>query len=143
MVGNVMYKNNRNIVFSCKYHIVWCTKYRKPLLHHPIDSLLKKILHEVAHEYRCEIIELEVMPDHVHLLIEVDPQFGVNKIIKLMKGRSSRYLRSTFKQISKMPALWTNSCFISSVGGAPLQVIKRYIENQKNVSNKKTKDRNF
>jgi putative transposase len=74
------------------------------------------------------------MPDHVHLLIDVDPQFGVHRVVKAIKGRSSRLLRSEFRWLrSRLPTLWTNSYFVSTVGGAPLAVIKRYIENQKNV----------
>src|SRR2546421_11619362 len=80
------------------------------------------------------IEELEVMPDHVHLLVEVDPQFGIHRLVKLIKGRSSRYLRLEFPSLTtRMPSLWTNSYFVSTVGGAPLSVMKQYIENQKHV----------
>ncbi len=133
-----MPKNNRNVVFSCKYHIVWCTKYRKMLLCEPIDSFLKEILYDVAQEFCCEIIELEVMPDHVHILAEVDPQFGVNRLIKLMKGRSSRLIRKKFPETRAIRSLWTNSYYVSTVGGAPLEIVKQYIRDQKNVSGKKT-----
>ena len=79
-------------------------------------------------------IEMEIMPDHVHLLMEVDPQFGVHKAVKQIKGRTSRVLRQEFGWLrSRLPSLWTNSYFVSTVGGAPLSVIKQYIENQKNV----------
>ncbi len=132
-----MYKNNNNLVFSCKYHIVWCTKYRKQVLHYPVDGYLKKILFSVSQEFQCTIIELEVMPDHVHILVKIDPQFKVSKLIKIMKGRSSRYLRNVFKELKTMPSLWTNSIFISTVGGAPLEVVKHYIRNQKHVFGKK------
>jgi putative transposase len=72
------------------------------------------------------------MPDHVHLLVEVDPQFGIHRLIKLMKGRSSKLLRSEFAWIkSRLPTLWTNSYFVSTIGGAPLEVVKQYIEQQK------------
>jgi putative transposase len=77
---------------------------------------------------------MEIMPDHVHLLIEVDPQFGIHKFIKRVKGRSSHFLRKEFSHLrSRLPTLWTNSYFVSTVGGAPLEVIKQYVENQKNV----------
>ena len=72
------------------------------------------------------------MPDHVHLLVEVDPQFGIHRLIKSMKGRSSRLIRTEFKWIkSRLPTLWTNSYFVSTAGGAPLEVVKQYIEQQK------------
>jgi putative transposase len=77
---------------------------------------------------------MEVMPDHVHLLIEVDPQYGINKAVRHLKGQTSRVLRNEFPNLRRrLPCLWTNSYFVSTVGGAPLSVIKQYIENQKNV----------
>ncbi|MFB8797252.1 MAG: IS200/IS605 family transposase [Microcoleus sp.] len=131
---SVNYKSNKNVVYSCKYHIVWCPKYRRKVLIEGVDVRLKEILLEVATEFGSELIEMEVMPDHVHLLIECDPQFGIAKLIRYMKGRSSRYLRQEFPWLkSRLPTLWTNSYFIATVGGAPISVIKQYIENQKNV----------
>ncbi len=106
------YKSNNNIVYSCKYHIVWCAKYRKSLLMEPVETKLKEILYQAAKEFRSQIIELEVMPDHVHILPEIDPQFGVNRLIKYMKGRSSKLLRDEFHELRKLPSLWTNSFHI-------------------------------
>lgn len=81
-----------------------------------------------------DVIEMEIMPDHVHLLLEVDPQFGINNAVKQMKGYTSKTLREEYPHLKmKMPSLWTNSYFVSTVGGASLSVIKQYIENQKNV----------
>jgi putative transposase len=95
---------------------------------------LKEIIQQVADDLECEIIELEIMPDYVHILCEVDPQFGVHKFVKRVKGLSSFLLRKQFPTLkSRLPTLWTNSYFISTVGGAPLAVIKQYIENQKSV----------
>lgn len=101
---------------------------------HGVDTRLKEILQQVANEFESEIIEMEVMPDHVHLLVEVDPQFGIAKLVRYMKGRSSRLLRQEFPWLkSRLPTLWTNSYFVSTVGGAPLTAVKQYIENQKSV----------
>lgn len=77
---------------------------------------------------------MEIMPDHVHLLIEVDPQYGIHRAVKKIKGRTSRILRQEFPiLVRRLPTIWTNSYFVSTVGGAPLAAIKQYIENQKNV----------
>ena len=128
------YRSNRNVVYSCKYHVVWCSKYRRKVLIHPIDERLKKILQETISEHGSKLIEMEVMPDHVHLLVECDPQFGIHRLVKLLKGKSSRILRQELPSLrSRLPTLWTNSYFVSTVGGAPLAVIKQYIENQKHV----------
>ena len=131
------YKSNNNVVYSCKYHVVWCPKYRRKVLVNGVDTRLKEVIREVCQEIRVEIIEMEIMPDHVHLLLEVDPQCGIHKAVKKIKGRSSRTLRQEFSWLTtKLPALWTNSYFVSTVGGAPLEIIKQYIENQKTSQRK-------
>jgi len=127
----IKYKSNLNVVYSCKYHVIWCPKYRRSVLVKGVDVRLKEIIQNVATECKSEILELEVMPDHVHLLVEVDPQFGIHRLIKLMKGKSSKLIREEFKWIkSRLPTLWTNSYFVSTIGGAPLEVVKQYIERQ-------------
>lgn len=127
------YKSNNNIVYSCKYHVVWCPKYRRKVLVGEVQDRLRVLIQQVATEHQSEIIELEIMPDHVHLLVEVDPQYGIHRFVKQIKGLSSRILRQEFPSIkSRLPTLWTNSYFVSTVGGAPLALVKQYIENQKN-----------
>ncbi len=130
-------KSNNNVVYSCKYHVVWCPKYRRKVLVDGVDERLKEIAHAVAEEMRFEIVEMEVMPDHVHMLVEVDPQLGIHKAVKRIKGRSSRSshdLREEFPWLRRrLPSLWTNSYFVSTVGGAPLAAARRYIEDQKGV----------
>ena len=126
------FKSNHNVVYSCKYHVVWCPKYRRSCLVDGIDARLKELVKETCAEVDAEIYEMEIMPDHVHLLIEVDPQYGIHRTVKKIKGHSSRVLREEFPQLkSKIPTLWSNSYFVSTVGGAPLDVIKQYIESQK------------
>ncbi len=128
------YKSNKNIVYSCKYHVVWCPKYRRSVLIEGVDVRLKELIIEKCMEHQAEILELEIMPDHIHLLIEVDPQYGIHRMVKQIKGYSSRMLRQEFSWLrSRIPTLWTNSYFVSTVGGSPLEVIKQYIENQKDV----------
>jgi len=71
----------------------------------------------------------------LYLLVEVDLQFGINKVIKAVKGYTSYNLRKEFPSLKyRFPSLWTNSYFVSSVGGAPLSAIKQYIENQLSIS---------
>ena len=128
------YKNNNNVVYSCKYHVVFCPKYRRKVLVDGIDSRFKEIAGAVAQELDFEIREMEVMPDHVHMLISVDPQFGIHRAVKRIKGRTSHDLRIEFPQLKrKLPTLWTNSYFVSTVGGATLEAVRRYIEDQKNA----------
>ena len=75
MVSNVAmeYKSNHNVVYSCKYHVVWCPKYRRKVLVNGVDVRLKERIEKICNEYHIDVIEMEIMPDHVHLLMEVDP----------------------------------------------------------------------
>lgn len=133
-MAELKYKSNRNVFYSCKYHVVWCPKYRRQVLVEPIASQLQEIIHQVCQECNADILSQEIMPDHVHLLVECDPQFGIHRLVKMLKGRSSHILRQEFPILKKkLPTLWTHSYFVSTVGGAPLSVIKQYIENQKHV----------
>jgi len=130
----IRYKSNNNVVYSCKYHVVWCPKYRRPVLVKGVDDLLKEIIQSVCAESDAEILALEVMPEHVHLLVEVDPQYGIHRLVRALKGRSSRLLRQEYPWLkSRLPTLWTHAYFVSTVGGAPLDVVKQYIDNQKRV----------
>jgi putative transposase len=134
------YKSNNNIVFSCKYHIVWCPKYRRKVLVGDVEKRLKEIINELALELNVEIIEMETDKDHINILIDIDPQFGVMKFIRLAKGRSSKLLRDEFQHLkTKLPTLWTNSSFISTIGGAPLEIVKQDIENQQTSERPKEK----
>lgn len=90
------YRTNRNVVFSCKYRVVWCPKYRRSILVDGADEALKRIVERVCLARDAELIELEVVPDHVHLLVDVDPQYGIHRLIKEVKGTSSRELRAAF-----------------------------------------------
>ena len=131
---HMKYKSNNNVTYSCKYHVVFCPKYRRSVLIDGVDIRLKELIKQTCEQLNAEIIEMEIMPDHVHLLIEIDPQFGIHKAVKQIKGYSSRILRKEFPWLrSRIPSLWTNSYFVSTVGGAPLSAIKQYIENQKSV----------
>ncbi len=129
----ITYKSNHNIVYSCKYHVVWCPKYRKKVLFgDDVEMRLKEILRAVCEERKSELIEVECDKDHVHLLLEVDPQYGIHRLVKQMKGRSSHILRKEFPFLCRiLPTLWTNSYFVSNVGGAAISVVKQYVENQK------------
>lgn len=132
IMKTIEYKSNNNIVYSCKYHVVWCPKYRRKVLVGNIETRLKELVKQICDDNQIDLIEMEVMPDHIHLLLEVDPQFGIHKAVKLIKGTTSRILRNEFPELTiKLPTLWTNSYFVSTVGGAPLDIVKQYIESQK------------
>lgn len=129
---SVTLRSNSNVVFRCAFHVVWCPKYRRRVLGGRIEERLKQLIREIVEERGAWLVALEVMPDHVHLLVEVDPRYGVHKLVKAVKGRTSRVLREEFPSLrSRLPTLWTNSYFVATTGGAPLVAVKRYVEQQK------------
>jgi REP-associated tyrosine transposase len=111
------YRSANEAVFSAKYHVVWCPKYR-----------------EVCVERDVTVIELEVLPDRVYLLVEVPPAAPLSGFVQAVKGRSSRLLRAEFPHLRRLPCWWSPSWFISTVGGARLRVVRRYVENQKQAA---------
>ena len=128
-----IYHNSDYLVYSCKYHIIFCPKYRRRVLVDPYDARLKEIFKDIAKQYNFEILEMEVMPDHVHMIVDCNPRFGIMECVRKPKGGSSHVLREEFPELkSRLPTMWTRSAFISSVGTVSLEVVKQYIENQKN-----------
>jgi putative transposase len=123
---------NNAIVSICRYHVVFCPKYRRKVLMPPIDERLKVILAEQIERLGQDLIEVEVMPDHVRLLVGCDPQFGIHRLVKQLKGYSSHALRTEFPALKRrLPSLWTNSYFVSTVGSVTLETLKGYVESQR------------
>jgi len=130
---NKNYKTDSHMVYSCQYHVIFCPKYRRSVLIGNIALRLKELIFEKQNEYGYEVLDLEVMPDHVHLILDVSPKIGIYRVVSKVKGYTSRMLRKEFSELrSRLPTLWTYSRFISSVGSVTLEVVKRYIEEQKN-----------
>jgi len=127
------YKSTNTMVYSCQYHCIFTTKYRRKVLTDKIQSRLKELIIEKQNNFDYEILEMEIMADHVHLLLDINPHQGIYKIIGEIKGYTSNVLRTEFPELKKrLPTLWTRSKFISTVGSVSLDVVKKYIEDQKN-----------
>lgn len=128
------YIHKQGLVYKNQFHVVFCPKYRRSVLVDGVDVRLKEILLEKAAELDVKILSMEIMPDHVHLFISFDPRLMLHKIIKILKGSSSRILREEFPSLkSRLPSLWTRSYFSCSVGHIGEAAVRRYIEEQKNV----------
>ena len=126
------YAKNAGAVFSLKYHLVWCPKYRRPVLLAPVDTRLKALLSEKARELELTVHLLEVMPDHVHVFLEGPPTLGVAEIVNRLKGYTSHALREEFAFLrSRLPTLWSRSYYAGSVGSVSEAVVRKYIEGQK------------
>ena len=112
--------------------MIWCPKYRRPVLTGDIERRLKELLKEKAKEIGVDIEEMEVMPDHVHLFVKAKPTASPHWIVQQLKGYTSRILREEFPELKrKLPSLWTRSYYVESVGHISEETIKKYIEDQK------------
>lgn len=99
-----------------------------------MQARIKDCIHEKQEEYSYIMQECEVLSDHVHLLVSIPPSKSVNQIIGRIKGYTAHILRSEFPELkSRLPSLWTRSKFVATCGGVTLEVLKRYVENQKGV----------
>jgi putative transposase len=126
------YAKNAGAVFSLKYHVVWCPKYRLPVLTGAVNARLRALIRQVAAEHEMTLHALEVMPDHVHLFVEADPTMCVAEIVNRFKGRTSHDLRQEFAHLrTRMPTLWSRSYLAGTVGNVSASVIGKYIEAQR------------
>lgn len=126
------YAKNAGAVFSLKYHVVWCPKYRRPVLTGVVEKRLAELIREAAALRDMVVHALEVMPDHVHLFIETDPRWAPAEFVGKIKANTSRVLRTEFPHLrSRLPTLWSRSYFAATVGAVSEATIKRYVEAQK------------
>jgi putative transposase len=132
--GPKPYYTDHSIVYSCQYHVIFCPKYRSPVMVDTMAARPKELVQLKQDEYGYTVLGLEVLPDHVHLLLDVDPRIGVASVVAKIKGFTSHELRAQFPWLRRrLPTLWTRSKFISSVGAVTLDVVQQHIASQKGV----------
>lgn len=125
------YKLDNDVIYSCKYQVIWCVKYRRKVLKDDIEVRLHQLIKEACGEIGVEILNLIIMPDYVNLLLEIAPGYGVHRAIKHIKRSTSPVLRNEFPELSsRLPTLWTNSYFVCSVGSASSADIQQYLNEQ-------------
>ncbi|WP_460760569.1 IS200/IS605 family transposase [Nocardiopsis oceani] len=118
-------------VYDLGMHLVWCPKYRRPVLTGAVAVRLEELLKAKAEEKGWEIVALEVMPDHVHLFVKHDPKSSASHVAHQFKGSTSRALRAEFGHLrSRLPTLWSSSYFAASVGVVSQETVRRYIDTQ-------------
>ena len=127
------WQTNKGSVYNVAYHIIWCPKYRRPVLVDDVAIRLKILLYEQAAKYGWIIEAMEVMPDHLHVFIKANPIDPVARIVAQLKGYTSHVLRNEFSHLrTKLPTLWTRSYYVETIGHISESTIKKYIEDQKN-----------
>jgi putative transposase len=126
------YRVRVGAVYSLQYHLVWCSKYRLQVLVGPVEKRLRQLLWQKAKELDARMHALEIRPDHVHLFVESDPRLAPAHLAAQFKGFTSHELREEFPWLrTRMPALWSRSYYVVSVGTVSERTVRRYIANQK------------
>jgi len=125
------YRHKRTSVFLINFHFVWCPKRRRKVLTGTVEKDLRRLIQQQAKALECEIVALQIMPDHVHLFLNCHPGLAPNEIMFHIKGSTSKALREKYPQLARMTSLWTRSYFCSTAGNVSSQTVRRYIENQK------------
>jgi putative transposase len=128
------YHATNKTVYSARYHLMWCPRYRRGVLVGGVDARLKAIIAEVVAEVGAEVIEIEVVPDQVQLLAELPPTVPLSEFVRLLKGRSSRLVGMEFPRLRPLPVRWSPSWLVATVGGASLEVVRWYVEHQQAVA---------
>lgn len=127
------WKTSKTAVFNLSYHMIWCPKYRRPVLTEEIATRLSQILIKKSADLELEIVEMNILPEHVHIFVKAKPIHSPQYLVGQLKGYSSRILRQEFPKLrSRLPTLWTRSYYIDSVGRLNEYTIKKYVQNQKN-----------
>ncbi len=126
-------RTGRHCLFKLHVHLVFVTKYRKKVFTNEILKDLEAIFKDVAHDFETELIEMNGETEHVHLLLNYPPKVSISKLVNSLKGVSSRLIRKQHPELAKYywkGGLWSPSYFAGSCGGAPLSIIKKYIDQQ-------------
>ena len=126
------YRVSGDIVYSCQYHVLFCTKWRRKVLSEAIAAHLRTLVEEKQEAFGYRVGGVDVAPDHVHLLLEVPPEEGVRSVVGKIKGHTSHVLRETYPELrSRLPTLWTRVSLISTMGSVALNDIEAFLEEQR------------
>ena len=126
------YRKTKTTVSLINYHFVFCPRYRRKIFLIPnVEDRFKYLVNYICKEMDIEIIAIECDKDHAHIFLNCLPTLSPSDIMQKIKGVTSKILRDEFKELSKMPSLWTRSYFVSTAGNVSSETIKKYVENQK------------
>jgi REP-associated tyrosine transposase len=131
-----------SVGYDIGLHVVWCPKYRRPVLDGPVASRLRELIDAKAAEHGWQVVVCEIVPDHVHLFVKTSPKDSPAFVANQFKGASSRALRQEFPHLrSRLPTLWSRSYFVASAGAVSVAAVRRYIDTQYERPWRKERDR--
>ena len=134
MANTSDFRTGRHCVFALHAHLVFVTKYRRKVLSAAAHETLRELFTRICEDFEARLVESNGEDDHVHLLVEYPPKVAIAKLVNSLKGVSSRRLRVLHPEIAQryyQGVLWSPSYFAASCGGAPLSIIRQYVENQR------------
>jgi putative transposase len=135
MSDSFEWRTGRHCVFKNNIHLVFVTKYRRGVLTDSMLTRMEELMKETCKQMDCELIEFNGEHDHVHMMVSVHPKLAISNLVGKLKGKSSYFIRQEFsKEVKKKlwgDHFWSPSYCVVSCGGAPLDVVKKYIENQR------------
>ncbi|MBF6180750.1 IS200/IS605 family transposase [Nocardia otitidiscaviarum] len=127
-------RTGRHVTYTLHAHLVFVTKYRHPVFTDTHLRSTEQIMRQVCQDFEAELVEFNGEPDHIHLLVHYPPKLALAKLVNSLKGVSSRLLRKEFEDIRSSywagKTLWSRSYFAGSVGGAPISILRQYIQQQ-------------
>ena len=138
------YRKGSHTVYDLKYHLVWITKYRKPVMSGDIAVRVRDLIREISRSMDVEIVKGHVARDHVHLFVSIPPRISISNYVKAVKGKSSRKLLSEYRRLSKMfwgRHIWARGYFAASTGNVTDEVVAEYIRLQQKLET--TEDEDF
>jgi len=127
-------QRNTHHVFRIMYHFVWIPKYRRKVFSEPYRTVLKNIIEQIGYDYNIEIVEIEILVDHIHMVIRSEPKVSPSDIMQIIKSVSARQFFRLYPDVKKKyfwgGHLWTQSFFVETIGNANEEVIRAYVKNQ-------------
>lgn len=125
------YKTDKQVVFACRYHVVWCVKYRRRILTDAVCDRLKELITRECREMGIDLSDIRISDDHVYLQLDMTPLLHIHKVVKALKARSSHVLREEFAEVrSRLPSLWTNAYFVSTCQEGLQEAAREFIVSQ-------------
>jgi putative transposase len=116
--------------YTLQYHLIWCTKYREPLLKDEVAKSLREQVDTIAEGRDIEILNKETDKDHIHILFRATPTTDLATTVNSLKGATSRKLRNEYKHLQQNDALWSPAYFLATTGEVTLNQLQAYVENQ-------------
>lgn len=132
--------SNRNCVYQTAYHVVWCPKYRKPILTGEVARELDQLLNTICQENQWAVISKEIQPDHIHLFVSIPPAVSIANAVKIFKGTTARklFLRFPFLKNKLWKGhLWSPSYYVGTAGNVSAETIQKYIERVEHIQGRR------